>query len=239
MLGSLGPRPVGRAVGPGYDRAKLGLSMVLLLLLSILSGCSERTSMAMEMINVAMGNDESANVSRADIEALPYASLYGRIGRAPRAFVILARQQDNRDHWITANYTAIVTEHGRLVETARLPVNLRETRFLQPDPLAFMNLRQPPPRKRYARSIDVGPDLAYDLLLQCTWTNAGDEVLSIESQSIATRRWDEQCEAQGRDWTFQNSFWVAMDTGVVWQSVQHFSPAHDPLEVQILKPPAT
>jgi hypothetical protein len=185
---------------------------------------------AIQMTTVGMPGVE---INRERVNNLPYASMAANIGKGPRSILILWRTEREDLHWIAADGSAVVTRGGRVVKTAGLPINLRESLPVGNDPIS-QGLQNTMTPVRAIRMIDA--DDAYGMRIDSTIEPLGPATISIAEIDFDTLVFREINQVQHLNWTFENLYWVDPADGFVWKSRQYFSRIYPPLEIEILKP---
>ena len=176
-------------------------------------------------------------LSRGQVSKIPYASIGAKIGKGPRSLMILAHIRADGLHWVSADRAVVVTRGGRVVKTAGLPENLRDTRFDGQDPVnkSLHQLKQP---ASFQRRLDFDGDRYFGLVAESTFEPIEEQTLTIveiEFKLILVR---ERVRAQTINWDHDNYYWVDVFDGFVWKSRQHIARSFAPIEIEILKPPA-
>ena len=174
----------------------------------------------------------SNKVALEEAAAVPYASMGIRLGGGPQVMIILAGDTDGQRLWTSSAKIAITTKDGRIVRTAGFEHNLGgyDPRGLAPGKDGVRTVRW---------QADF-PDLnLYSVSIVCQDRQAGDETIVILGKDIHTRRIDESCASEGSrlDWSFDNTYWLDPENGLVWRSLQHVHPQLDAIETEILRPP--
>lgn len=205
----------------------------------LLSACGEGSvgKTLTGAVRYTFGQDPGKPVSRETIANLPYAYMAAKIGRGPRTVLVLWREENGDQHWLTADGVAIVTRGGRVVKTAGLPETLRDTRAGGVDPIAkgLHELATPVVFHRY---IDVEPAQGYDLEIESRFDFVRDQQIVIAEIDFDTKVYHERNTAKTINWSFDNYYWVDPADGFVWKSTQHIGRRFPPIEIEILKPPA-
>ncbi len=192
---------------------------------------------ARRAFDFALYGQPDVPLERSRVDTLPYASIRAKMGHSGRVLMILGRYEGRDLHWISADNVALVTRGGRLVKTAGLPLNLKETVLLGADPVAGA-LNRLNGGAALRRVVDLDFEGRYGVPIDAEITPLG--FASIE---ILERRYDtvvvrEDNVAATLDWSFTNYFWAERTTGFVWRSFQHFSPDLPAVEIEVLKPAA-
>ena len=202
------------------------------------AACSNvRVGDAYTALNVLISGVPDVPLSREQIARLPYASMRAKIGKGPRSLLILARYAGSDLHWISADRMLFATRRGRLVKTAGILANLKDTRFIGTDPVArgLHRLEGPVDARRI---IDIDRGYAFNITVTASLEPVRHERIEILGLSFDTVMVRERNVAELLDWRFENTFWADRETGFVWKSVQHFVDGMPPLEYEILKPAA-
>lgn len=161
-----------------------------------------------------------------EARALPYASMEVSFGVSRPSLVVLGFIEGRRLHWVTADRIVLVTEEGRLVQTAGFANDMRVTR---------QQLFPEEGSRRWV--VDLEYRDLYGIEIRCRTVESVAEPLEIRGHGIDAVRSTEACQARGVDWDFENTFWSDR-AGVIWKGIQHFSPEVPPLEFSIIKPAA-
>jgi hypothetical protein len=178
-----------------------------------------------------------APVTRAQVDALPYASVFARIGKGPRSLLVLAEADPPELRWLSADNAMLVTRSGRIVKTAGLPDDLSGTRF----PRGGDMVGRPAGELTgglQTRLIDLKSRFQYGTPVSSYFTIDGHEQISILEQSHETLRVSEQNHCPQLDWKFNNTWWIDPATGFVWKSLQWLTPDMPVFEMAVLKPAA-
>lgn len=151
--------------------------------------------------------------------------------------MILGRYEGTDLHWISADNIALVTRAGRLVKTAGLPENLRETVMLGPDPVAG-TLHRLDEAATARRLVDLDFESRFGVPVEARLESLGYATIEILERRYDTVVVREDNVAALLDWSFTNYFWVDRGSGFAWRSIQHFTPDLPPVEIEVLKPAA-
>ena len=174
------------------------------------------------------------DLTRADIDKIPYASLAVRMVEGPQALLILGRYDGDELNWISADREVIVTRRGRVVKTYGLPQDVRTTVFLTKDPVGgpsgdFANAAD------CVRTIDLEPQHRDGIVVRSSFSRVGTDAIDILGERFDTDLWQERAAAADLDWQFTNRYWIDRASGYVWKSVQVTAPDLPPLEIQVYR----
>ena len=175
-------------------------------------------------------------ISRDAVSKLPYASIAAKIGKGPRSLLILWRRERDDLHWISADAAVVVTRRGRVVKTAGLPENIRETIPVGPDPFSegLHNLQA---GTTFFRSVDLDPGMT-GMRIDSNYEVRGARSVRITEIDFETILIVERNVARTVNWSFENLFWIDPFDGFIWKSRQHIARAFPPVEIEVLKPAA-
>lgn len=189
----------------------------------------------MRNIELAYAGMPDTITDRSQVDKLPYASLAVKIGKAPKTLMILARVDGAEYHWVSANRVVMVSRHGRIVRTVDLPQDLARTTFFTQDPLSDQIPHEG--TSKFTRLIDIFPDKHFSVPVTSRLDYVGSEEIDILGVQHSTKHWVEHASAPLLDWHFSNHYWLGYD-GFVWKSIQHTTPAIEPVTLEITKRPA-
>ena len=220
------------------SRRNFVVSGLCLTLGSALGACSDGTLSNLArnfkfIPGVKTGPD--IKLSRAQVNNIPYATMYAKIGNAPVNLIVLGQQTGKDLHWISADHSVVVTRGGRLLKTVGLSENLVNTRLLDPDPVVSGARAT---SRSMRRLIDLSPGNHFNIKVQSNFEIEKEERISISELTFDTVVLKENCVAAELGWSFENRFWKDRKTGFVWKSIQHFSHKSPPLHLEVLKPAA-
>ena len=100
--------------------------LVVLPVLSLTFGCTQKFNDVSATVQEAYGNYIDVELTPEEIEAVPYASAYLKIGSQKQVFVVLAFAEPNpltgqtQLKWVSADKAMVVTENGHIVKTIGL-----------------------------------------------------------------------------------------------------------------------
>lgn len=170
-------------------------------------------------------------VTRAQADALPYASMLVWFEDAPQAFVVLGEILDGQQlAWYSASRQVIVTQGCFVVKTAGLESDLSGTRF----PGQVPDLRQA--GAGLTRHIDVQARNIYGFPLVSRFDAKGLEEVEVLDRTYQLMRVEEQVTAG--QLRYRNTHWIDPDTGACLKSRQQLTPDSPVLNLEVLKPPA-
>ena len=205
----------------------------------LLSGCGNLPVFtgAAEGLKFAVAGLPDPPIQRAAITKLPYATMAAKIGKGPRALLVLGRYDGPDLHWISGDRAVIVTRGGRVVKTAGLPENLKDTRAFGDDPVASGLHRIETPVS-FVRYVDIDRGRRYGLPIHSSFELVGKERITIVEVEFETVLVREINEARTINWDFENLYWADAFDGFVWKSRQHIARSYPAVDIEVLKPAA-
>lgn len=212
--------------------------LVALVMLSLTFGCTQKFNDVSVTVQEAYGNYIDVELSKADIEAIPYASAYLKIGEQKQVFVTLAFAEHNpltghlQLKWVSADKTMIVTENGHIVKTIGLQIpNLAGVYGRIP---AYSTAEENTLSINYSLSYDWSDHYRYGFPAKVTRLYQGKQTLTTPISKTATRIYIERVNFPSLSESVENQFWVN-DNGQVVKTLQHLGPQMPPIELTILK----
>jgi len=184
------------------------------------------------------GEPKKNPMTRAQIEENPYASIEMRVGPHVLGVLILIQRIGPDLEWRSPDLKYLHTRSWRLVKTAGLPINILRTEFIGSDPVAE-GLQYAQSGAEAIRIVDFSNAERFGRVVRSRFQDQGEAPIRIVELDYPTRLMREDNHVEIDDWEFTNYYWYDPATGIVWRSIQHVDPAFDPLEISILKPPAT
>jgi len=192
-----------------------------------------------DMAEISVGLKDPPGITLEQASAVPYASIGFRIGRSSEGMLILAGQTGTDLLWTSAEHIAIATHNGRIVRTGGFRWNLADTQSATSDPLGANLGRNTPAEVSSRRLIDLRDIHKFAIEITSQFELIGNQKINVLGTDLETVAYKESCVADQLDWTFQNSFWIDSDSGLVWKSIQYVHPNLDPITIETLRPPAS
>ncbi|MBR9789401.1 MAG: YjbF family lipoprotein [Vibrionaceae bacterium] len=207
--------------------------LLILPISSLMFGCTQKINDVSATVQEAYGNYIDVELTPQEIEDVPYASAYLKIGDQKQIFVVLAFAEQSpvtgktQLKWVSADKAMVVTENGHIVKTVGL----------QKNNIAGIYGEVP----AYTTSITKF-DLAYDWAekyrygfpAKITRTYKGKEVVTTPVSSTSADVYRESVEFPSLSETVENLYWVD-EQGQVVKTRQHLGPNMAPIELTILK----
>jgi Group 4 capsule polysaccharide lipoprotein gfcB, YjbF len=201
----------------------------------LLQGCTVSQQSMVETFRTAATGDRDITLPDAQIQSLPYSSMYLRLNEGQQIFVVLGYIEAGQSKWLTQDHAMIVTRNGRLLKTTGLRSNLLDVTDAQQDPLnQGLTLREGMRWTRVIRWSEEGRSRSATLTSQ--FSSAGDVTINVAGKPIHSRIWHENVQSDRPDRGWQNTFWMDKSTGQIRRSQQMLGAGVMPVEMTILKP---
>ncbi|MGR5163753.1 YjbF family lipoprotein [Vibrio owensii] len=207
--------------------------LVVLPILSLTFGCTQKFNDVSATVQEAYGNYIDVELTPEEIEAVPYASAYLKIGDQKQVFVVLAFAEQNpltgntQLKWVSADKAMVVTENGHIVKT----IGLQTTN------LAGIYGNVPAysaPSVQYSLSYDWSDKYRYGFPAQVQRSRQGKEAVITPISSTDTDVYTEVVTFTSLEKSVENQYWVN-GKGEVVKTRQHLGPNMVPVELTILK----
>ena len=207
--------------------------LVVLPVLSLTFGCTQKFNDVSATVQEAYGNYIDVELTPEEIEAVPYASAYLKIGSQKQVFVVLAFAESNpltgqtQLKWVSADKAMVVTENGHIVKT----IGLQTTNLagVYGDVPAYSKSSV-----QYALSYDWSKQYRYGFQAQVERSRQGKETITTPISSTATDVYTELVTFPSLEESVENTYWVDIN-GQVVKTRQHLGPNMVPVELTILK----
>lgn len=179
--------------------------------------------------NVVVGFNENP-IDPEIIYRIPYASSYIKIGKGPRALMILESKTSSELTWVTADGVYIVTRSGRVIKTRGLFNNLQSS-VHQANSFEYQNYQ----KKIIYHSYDSPP--LNNLKLKSTYVSKGKETVALFDRTKELTLIEEKISNDYLGWTVTNKYWLD-EENFVWKSEQYISPKLPKIEIEVTKKPS-
>lgn len=196
-------------------------------------GCTQKFNDVSATVQEAYGNYIDVELSPLEIETVPYASAYLKIGNQKQIFVVLAfADQDpltgkTQLKWVSSDKAMVVTENGHIVKTINLQNNNIAGVYGQIPAYT-------PTNTEYLLSYDWEERYRYGFPAHITRTYQGKDVVITPLSTTSVDVYREFVEFPSLSETVENFYWVD-DKGQVVKTLQHLGPNMVPIELTILK----
>ncbi len=207
--------------------------LLTLPIISLMFGCTQKFNDVSVTVQEAYDNYIDVELSPQQIDAVPYASAYLKIGNQKQVFVVLAFAErnpmtgKNQLKWVSADRAMVVTENGHIVKTLKLQDNNLAGVYGQVPTFNTSNTE-------YLLSYDWKEQYRYGFPAHVARTYLGKEIVTTPISSTSTDLYRESVEFPTLSQSVENLYWVDSE-GQVIKTRQHLGPNMVPIELTILK----
>jgi hypothetical protein len=205
-----------------------GRTSVAMLFLPLLSACAGASEISRDIHDFLEGTNLARSHTASDAApALSSAAIGLTYGYSPEIFLSLDSTEATRLTWFGQDRVLIVTDGGRIVKTAGLPVNLGGSSPFFPD-------TDNGEERRFGADF---PDLnIFGAPILCKRQDYGDVTIRVPHGTIPAGHIVEHCSSRPLKWTFDNEYWEDRKTQYVWRSCQYIHPSAPPVMLEVLRP---
>lgn len=223
--------------------------LVLLMAMVALAGCSSGSGTVYEKLaplvqdqllgGTAAGEPapgaEPREMTRAELNQIPYATISLKLGDNPRAFVVPLADNGGYLVYQDAARHGVVMHGGLITATQGFGYDLDAVAHQRDDPVF-----KPTPVAEWpatvTRSYGFSPRgrLPYKIGVVCAFERGVREMIEIVELHFEVVRVSETCTNPAR--RFVNTYWVDPGNGFIWKSVQWVGPRIPEMTVEIVRP---
>ncbi|MHC6799726.1 YjbF family lipoprotein [Vibrio antiquarius] len=209
--------------------------LLALPLLGLLFGCTQKFNDVSATVQEAYTNYIDVEMTPEEINAVPYASAYLKLGNQKQVFVVLAFAEQNplngkiQLKWVSADKAMIVTENGHIVKTIGLQNG--DLAGIYGDVPDFSSDSA---SVNFALSYDWATQYRYGFPVNVTRSYSGQETLITPISNAMTDVYKEVVEFSSLSQSVENYYWVN-EQGQVVKTLQYLGPNMIPVELTILK----
>ncbi|HDM8227018.1 TPA: YjbF family lipoprotein [Vibrio campbellii] len=207
--------------------------LVVLPVLSLTFGCTQKFNDVSATVQEAYGNYIDVELTPKEIEAVPYASAYLKIGDQKQVFVVLAFAEPNpltgntQLKWVSADKAMVVTENGHIVKTIGLQTTNLAGIYGNVPAYSAASVQ-------YSLSYDWADKYRYGFPAKVQRSRQSKETIITPISSTATDVYTEVVTFTSLEKSVENQYWVN-GKGEVVKTRQHLGPNMVPVELTILK----
>lgn len=207
--------------------------LTILSLLGLAVGCTQKFNDVSATVQEAYSNYVDVELTAEEIDAVPYASAYLKIGNQKQVFVVLAFAEHNpitgntQLKWVSADKAMVVTENGHIVKTIGLQHNNLAGAYGNVPSFALENTE-------YSLSYDWAKQYRYGFPADVTRVYQGKESVITPLSNTSADIYRETVHFSTLSQSVDNFYWVDVN-GKVIKTVQHLGPNMLPIELTILK----
>ena len=199
----------------------------------ITSGCTQKFNDVSATVKEAYSNYVDVELTAQEIEEIPYASAYLRIGSQKQVFVVLAFAEENPKSnqkqlkWVSADKAMVVTENGRIVKTIGLQAGNLAGIYNLPKQNSWNEMD-------FNLSYDWENNYRYGFPADISRSFIKNETITTPLAKIPTSVYEEKITFPTLSQGITNTYWVN-DKGNVVKTIQYLGPKMVPIEITILK----
>ncbi|MCR9940798.1 YjbF family lipoprotein [Vibrio owensii] len=207
--------------------------LIALPLLSLIFGCTQKFNDVSATVQEAYSNYIDVELTPEEIEAVPYASAYLKIGSQKQVFVVLAFAEQNpltgntQLKWVSADKAMVVTENGHIVKTIGLQTSNLAGIYGNVPAYSTSSVH-------YSLSYDWSYKYRYGFPAKVERSRRGKETVVTPISSTVTDVYIEVVTFTSLEKSVENQYWVN-GNGEVVKTRQHLGPNMVPVELTILK----
>ena len=213
-------------------------NIVLLLIISVLYSCSTvpMNTQTYKLVYAGIFGYEDIDLDSSYIEQLPYSSMKVKIGKGPGGLAILESMNEDKETWVTSDEIFLIIKGGRIIGSYGLvETNLVDYQSKDPNFKLFIDSKQKEFTSYRVLSYD-NPE-ALNVRFKVITTYKGVEQITILNYARELVLIEETIENDYLNWKTTNKFWVDMDSGFVWKSVQTYAPNLPDFKIEVTKRP--
>lgn len=210
--------------------------------LFLLVGCSQNAKDLSETIQSAIWGPDNQSISLEQVEQIPYASLYVKMGENPLALMILTWVEEPQSarqmmalKWLSTNREMLVTQAGRVIKTVNLKSgNLVRIESEDIDPLSLgLHKNSTPHSWKYKITWSPGYHTSYQAL--STFIVQGVKNKPLPNETLPLLHIIEQVNIPQLKQQYKNHYWLSPQSGEVITSEQYIFPGAEKLTLTVGK----
>lgn len=224
------------ASGPMSRRQCLGLLAAGIVPATTLPGCALVNTESPYWATVAAvgGTSHEPPVSRAQSDALPYASILAWYEGSPYAFMVLGEIGADRTLFYYSQSRQILATRGPfIVQTVGMPGDVSRTLFPEPTVPDLRSLVG----QEMVRRIDIQSAALFEIPVRSRFSRRGSERVTILEREYELEVIQEDAEMRGEK-PYRNLYWIDPRDGFCWKSRQHIHARSPAVNIEITKPAA-
>ena len=179
--------------------------------------------------------ERQPELTRAQLDQIPFATIALRIGDGPRTFLVPLADNGGYLNYLDSGGRGLVMLGGAVAGTQALGQDLQAVRHQRDDPVAH-----PTPMAGWPGQIYRDYQFAqrsgaeYSITLACVFERLVSETIDIVEIDFDVVRISEICTNARRQ--VVNTYWVEEETGFIWKSTQWIGPNLPPATIEIIRP---
>lgn len=188
-----------------------------------LTGCTSVSRSTVDTMRLYWHGTPKLSPTAEQVDAKPYFQLHVT-SKNGDAILILGNIVGTKEYWYGPSGTALVLQHGRVVQTIGLASNLDDSRVDgASDPFAH-GLQSLGSTGSYERIDDWSPGYRYGIPVHADLTSAGNVTIDILGTTHDVLLVTEHVSSKAAGYRAANRYWVDPRDGFVWKSEQEVLP---------------
>jgi hypothetical protein len=184
------------------------------------------------------GAEEKARppeLTRAQLNEIPYATIALSFGGGPRVFLVPLADNGGYLNYLGSGGRGLVMLGGAVTGTQALGRDLEAVRHHPDDPVAYPTpVAGWPGRVWRDYQFAQRSGAEYSITLACVFERLARETIEIVEIDFEVVRISEVCTNARRQ--IVNTYWVEAETGFIWKSEQWLGPHLEPATIEIIRP---
>ncbi|MFQ5566120.1 MAG: YjbF family lipoprotein [Paracoccaceae bacterium] len=219
---------------------RIGLALAIA---GVLAGCSSSGDNTFRRLGALakasyFGADEPERppeLTRAQLNEIPYATIALTFGEGPRTFLVPLADNGGYLNYLGSGRRGLVMLGGAVAGTQALGPDLQAVRHQPDDPVAHPTPVADWPGQVYRDYQFARRDGAeYSITLACVFERLVRETIEIIEIDFEVVRISETCTNARRQ--VVNTYWVEAETGFIWKSRQWLGPNLQQATIEIIRP---
>ena len=174
-------------------------------------------------------------LTRAQLNEIPFATIALRLGDGPRTFLVPLADNGGYLNYLGAGGRGLVMLEGAVAGTQSLGQDLQAGRYQPNDPVAHPTpVAGWPGRVWRDYQFAQRSGAEYSITLACVFERLVRETIEIVEIDFEVVRISEVCTNARRQ--VINTYWVEAETGFIWKSTQWLGPHLEPVTIEIIRP---
>jgi hypothetical protein len=203
----------------------------------LLSSCGNESTWnnAYETASALIKGGGEFEVSRKQVNDIPYATISAKVGKGAEAILVLGYVKPSGLQWVASNMASLVISgSGELLQTIGLEADLNKKSLVGKPTKSFIDVGL---SAKDGYSVDYFYKAPKPKVIRahCYMKNSGVREIEILEYKYKTVYFEEVCETK-QGWKFKNEYWVDTKKGKLFQSRQHYLEKMPPILIKILKP---
>lgn len=209
--------------------------LVTVTVLIVTTACSNLSKATIETLGNALYPKQGQNLTREELNALPFAVLKLETAQYGSAYFALGRIVDGQRYWASTSGQVLVESHGLVRRSTGFPSTLEGTQFIGNDPFVA-GLHKLQGGEVFLRSVDWHPGYRFGVILNCRFSKPLDTTLDTPQERRHVRLIEEELHSNTGIFTAKNRYWYLPEDGTVLRAEQQLTPEERVIITYVQKP---